>query len=92
MSEPTVFYSEPRVPLQPTNAPDKVLVIGATGHVGRIFLEQGLTMFKATEFRVLLRSMAGANRLPDGVVCHLGDVRDVASVRAACAGSRRAPV
>lgn len=86
MSEPNLIYSEPRVPLQPTTAPDKVLVIGATGQVGRIFLEQGLTMFDATEFRVLIRNMEGANHLPEGVVCRLGDVRDLESIRAACDG------
>ena len=35
-------FSAPGVPLSPTRTPDKVLIVGGTGHVGRVFLEQGL--------------------------------------------------
>jgi len=86
MTLPRAVYSEPMVPLEATTSPDKVLVIGATGHVGRIFLEQGLSMFKTAEFRVLLRNMENARHLPAGVVCRPGDVRDVRSIREACDG------
>lgn len=86
MSQANLIFGEPRVPLRPITAPDKVLVIGATGHVGRIFLEQGLAMFEATEFRVLLRNMESASHLPGDVDCRLGDVRDLESIRAACDG------
>jgi hypothetical protein len=33
-------FSEPSTPLEVTRSPDKVLVIGATGHDGRIFLKK----------------------------------------------------
>ena len=86
MREPTAIFSGPGVPIQPGTAPDKVLVIGATGHVGRTFLEQGLSMFENTEFRVLLRNVERANTLPQRVTCRPGDVRDLQSIRAACQG------
>jgi len=86
MTSPKAVYSEPAVPLEATASPDKVLVIGATGHVGRVFLEQGLEMFPATEFRVVLRNMENAKNMPAGVVCRPGDVRVVDSVRTACDG------
>jgi len=86
MTLPTASYSEPLVALEATASPDKVLVIGATGHVGRIFLEQGLATFKTTEFRVLLRNMENARNMPPGVVCRPGDVRDLKSIREACEG------
>lgn len=79
-------FGEPEVPLEVTKAPDKVLVIGATGHVGRIFMEQGLSLFDTTEFRVLLRNMDDARNFPADVVCRPGDVRDLQSIRAACDG------
>lgn len=78
--------SPPQVPLGPSGNLDKVLVIGATGHVGRIFLEQGLALFPNAEFRVLIRDMKRAAHFPEGVVCRPGDVRDVESIRAACDG------
>ncbi|MEM9729887.1 MAG: NAD-dependent epimerase/dehydratase family protein [Myxococcota bacterium] len=77
-------FTEPETRLEPGRAPDKVLVIGATGHIGRVFLEQGLALYPDCEFRVLLRDMARAKDFPQGVVCRPGDVRDVDSVRAAC--------
>jgi len=50
-------FSAPEVPLTPTRTPDKVLVVGGTGHLGRVFLEQGLAMYgDQVEFRVLARS------------------------------------
>jgi uncharacterized protein YbjT (DUF2867 family) len=79
-------FSEPSTPLEVTRSPDKVLVIGATGHVGRIFLEQGLDLFADTEFRVLLRNIRNAENMPPGVDCRAGDVCDVQSIRAACEG------
>ena len=79
-------FSEPSTPLEVTRSPDKVLVIGATGHVGRIFLEQGLDLFADTEFRVLLRNVGNAKNMPPGVDCRAGDVCDVQSIRAACEG------
>ena len=79
-------FSEPSTPLEVTRSPDKVLVIGATGHVGRIFLEQGLDLFADTEFRVLLRNIGNAKNMPPGVDCRAGDVRDVQSIGTACDG------
>jgi len=86
MTLPKAIYSEAKVPLKATRSPDRVLVIGATGHVGRIFLEQGLAMFETAEFRVLLRDMENARHLPARVVCRPGDVRDAQSIREACEG------
>lgn len=86
MGRAQATYSPPGVPLEPIKAPDKVLVIGATGHVGRVFLDQGLELFPATEFRVLLRDMEDAKHMPPTVECRPGDVRDPQSIRAACDG------
>lgn len=55
MVDASRVFTKATVPLEAANAPDRVLVIGATGHVGRIFLEQGLELHPTTEFRVLLR-------------------------------------
>lgn len=54
--------------------------------MGRIFLEQGLELFPATEFRALLRDMTDAKHMPARVECRSGDVRDLQSIRAACEG------
>ena len=89
MTSAKAVYSAPTEPLEAGVSPDKVLVIGATGHVGRIFLEQGLEMLETTEFRVLLRNMENAKNLPAGVVCRPGDVRDAQSIREACKGFTR---
>ena len=83
---PVTWFTQPGTPLEPFRAPDKVLVIGATGHVGRVFLEQGLALYPNSEFRVLLRDMARATDFPEGVVCRPGDVRDLESIRSACHG------
>jgi len=77
----------PGQPLVPTRSPDAVLIIGATGHIGRLILEQGLEMFgPEVAFRVLLRNMDNADRFSDRVDCRPGDVTDPESLRAACDG------
>ncbi len=79
--------AQPGVPIEPTRTPDRVLIIGATGHVGRLFLEQGLEMFgDRVEFRVLLRNMTNAKDFGPHVNCVPGDVTDIASIRQACDG------
>ena len=45
-------------PMEVTRTPDQVLVIGATGHVGRVFLEQGLELFPDVPIRVAVRDPA----------------------------------
>jgi nucleoside-diphosphate-sugar epimerase len=83
-------FSAPEAPLIPTRTPDKVLVVGATGHVGRLFLEQGLAMYgDAVEFRVLTRSASAARDLPAQVLRMQGDIRDIDSIRRACEGFTR---
>lgn len=84
--QPVITFSQAGAPLESRRAPDRVLVVGATGHVGRIFLEQGLALYPDTEFRVLVRDMARAADFPERVVCRPGDVRDVDSIRSACNG------
>lgn len=80
-------FSAPEVPLTPTRAPDKVLVVGGTGHVGRLFLEQGLAMYgDRVEFRMLTRSVDAAKEIPPSVRRMKGDIRDLASLRRACEG------
>ena len=76
---PDPVFTEAAVSLQADNAPDRVLVIGATGHVGRVFLEQGLELFPNTEFRALLRDLRKSRDLPSGLDCREGDVRDARS-------------
>ena len=79
--------SAPGVPLTPTRTPDKVLVIGGTGHVGRVFLEQGLAMYgDGVELRVLARSPGSARDIAASVTRVPGDIRDIESLRRACAG------
>ena len=80
-------FSAPGVPLSPTRTPDKVLIVGGTGHVGRVFLEQGLAMYgDRVEFRVLARSPASAQGIPASVKIVAGDIRDTPSLRRACEG------
>lgn len=80
-------FSAPGVPLTPTRTPDKVLIVGGTGHMGRVFLEQGLAMYgDAVEFRVLARSPAAASDIAPSVKRVKGDIRDLASLRRACEG------
>jgi len=80
-------FSAPEVPLTPTRTPDKVLVVGGTGHVGRVFLEQGLAMYgDRVEFRMLTRSANTAQDIPASVRRVKGDIRDLESLRRACAG------
>ena len=80
-------FTPPEVPLTPTRTPDKVLVIGGTGHVGRVFLEQGLAMYGSdVEFRVLARSPRSADGIPASVKRAPGDIRDRESLRRACEG------
>jgi nucleoside-diphosphate-sugar epimerase len=79
-------FPEATAPLKAINPPDQVLVIGATGQIGRVFLEQGLQLFPNTEFRVLLRDLRKSKDMPDLVECHQGDVRDTQSIRDACEG------
>ena len=86
MNVPRAIFTAANVPLKATKAPDKVLVIGATGHMGRVFLEQGLALFEGTKFRVLLRDPEKVREIPAGVVCCEGDVRDLESIRRACEG------
>jgi nucleoside-diphosphate-sugar epimerase len=86
MNQRQVTFTRAGVPPEAVSAPDKVLVIGATGHMGRIFLEHGLDLFPGTEFRVLLRNPDNAKDMPTGVVCCKGDVCDLESIRAACEG------
>jgi|GEM_PF-4659337 dihydroflavonol-4-reductase len=86
-SIPASSHMDPRSPLVPSRTPDIVLIIGATGQIGRAFLEQGREMYgDDVEFRVLLRNMGDASRFYDGVRCFEGDVRDVASLRRASVG------
>ena len=60
----------------------KVLVVGGTGHVGRLFLEQGLAMYgDRVEFRMLTRSVDAAKEIPPSVRRMKGDIRDLASLR-----------
>jgi len=82
-------FTDANVPLEATNAPDRALVIGATGHVGRLFLEQGLELFPNTEFRVLLRDVEKCKGMPEGVDCREGDVLDAESIQRACDGFTR---
>jgi nucleoside-diphosphate-sugar epimerase len=64
-----------------------VLVVGGTGHLGRVFLEQGLAMYgDQVEFRVLARSPKSAEGIPAEVKRVPGDIRDIASLRKACEG------
>lgn len=86
MNLPQATFTPASVPLEAAKAPDQVLVIGATGHMGRVFLEQGLELFDGTEFRVLLRNPDKAKDMPPGVVSCKGDVCDLESIRAACDG------
>ena len=86
MNLPQATFTPASVPLEAAKAPDQVLVIGATGHMGRVFLEQGLELFDGTEFRVLLRNPDKAKDMPPGVVSCNGDVCDLESIRAACDG------
>lgn len=86
-------FSAHEVPLTPTRTPDKVLVVGATGHVGRLFLEQGLAMYgDAVEFRILTRSASAAGDIRASVRRMKGDIRDIDSIRRACAGFTAASV
>ncbi len=80
-------FTAPQKPLLPTRTPDKVLVIGGTGHVGRVFLEQGLAMYgERVEFRVLARSPSSARDIAPSVRRVPGDIRDLESLRSACEG------
>lgn len=80
-------FSPPGVPLSPTRTPDKVLIVGGTGHVGRVFLEQGLAMYgDGVEFRVLARSPSAAKDIAPSVKRVQGDIRDLASLKRACEG------
>jgi len=89
----TALFSAPEIPLTPTRTPDKVLVVGGTGHVGRLFLEQGLAMYgDQVEFRVLTRSANSARDLPPSVRRMQGDVREIDSLRRACTGFTAASV
>lgn len=84
---PDAPFEQPGVALKGSRAPDRVLILGATGHVGRVFLEQGLEMFgKDVEFRVLLRNQANAADFGSSVCCVPGDVTDVHSIRRGCDG------
>lgn len=79
--------SAPEVPLTPTRTPDKVLIVGGTGHVGRLFLEQGLAMYgDRVEFRMLARSPGAVRDVPASVRRVQGDIRDLESLRRACEG------
>ena len=80
-------FTAPGEPLAAGRAPDKVLIIGATGHIGRLFLEQGLELFgDAVEFRVLVRPSSPPRDFAPQVKRVEADIRDRESLRRATEG------
>lgn len=64
-----------------------ILVTGATGRLGRLFLKRLSSM--GVETRILCRDHETAVRLPEGVVVFRGDLREPSTLREAVRGVRK---
>jgi len=62
----------------------KILVLGATGSIGRLVVGEALKA--GHDVHALVRQPARARVLPEGVTLHIGDVTDPASLKPAVAG------
>ena len=65
--------------------PHTILVVGATGSVGRFVVAEALKQGYAT--RALVRNLDKAKTLPEGALAVVGDLTDAATLDRALAGT-----